>query len=1065
MASDQTKYGDDEPQTEGSNEKEHATPLVEDETQAEPTELDEQEDKGGVTDPEAESSADEPDGGVPVAEAHDASTTPESPAPELTDSVSQLHAAPTPATKKPFWSLLRHHWKIEALIFIAILIVAGGAFAFVRSRSGTTVPKSRFAAVAVPFKIVSTVPASGQDDVVDASKIVLNFSRPVDASKLNGDFFVSPVADGTYSQGANPEQAIFTPKVPFAQATSVKVMVHGEYESEDGSKLGADYSFGFTTATPDNGVAFERSGFIEKLGSVQAGTKQSYSIMAGDSVKTGNTVTIYTGSVQQLLTSLTYADQQSPEGYTYPDFAQATVDTAGLSTATTKTSLKDGDTFDFTPAKGVYLLVDTNNGIQAGYSWLVASDFGIVLRQDDQQVVFLAEDLATGSATTADLTLYNLHNSVQQLDELSIDGMAAKQLPFKPSLDIVVAKHGDDVAVVPVSTYLTLADIRVQKDLSTSDTIYGLTDRPTYNPGDTVNYAAFVRTDNDAAYQIPDSGSLQLYVAAYPGGTHYADATAPISAGGVVHAAFTIGAGAIPDGQTSQQLYVYNGSANNPTDADSPAGAFTVTSTKPSVWRIGVSFAKSDYLASDTIAATVTGTDSSGASLAGKKVAVTIYNKNYYEGDAADNLSSFGTYGSAINDQPITLTLDSSGHATVPIDVSKFPAGSSQVATVQASATDPNGITAGGGASAVVHEGNGTLTFGPSRTVVTSGGQIVGRVYVHALDGSPLSNTTVAYQLSMYQGDTPKQLTSGSTTTDSNGFAEIDLAAGNYPAGTSLTLTASTSDTSGNRISAANYYYVQGADDNIAHSDVQLADLDIYGASDDAQVGQTLALTVDAPQAINALVTTERGRIHSYKLVNLKQGKNSFPLQVSADLAPSFSLIFSYFQGGTYYTEGVTFNVTPSDKQAAVQLTAPAMVQAGHTSAVSVKVSGKSGQPLSSSVIFGAVSANVYDLNNQVTPNIFDYLYSTRDITTNASSSLTGIGSGGGKCGGGGFDQPALLNPLGTTALWQPALTTDATGTATVQLQLAKGTWRVYAYAIGGDDSSVGSSFTTITAQ
>lgn len=955
---------------------------------------------------------------------------------------------------------LRRH-KLVFIASAALVLLAGGATAALVYRHTTVVqPKSKFTAVVLPFQIVSTIPANNATGVVDASKIVLKFNRAVDPAKLEGDLFSSPAVTGTFTQGANDHEAVFTPVKPYDGGTAVQIMVHGEFQSLDGSKLGADYTFAFATQTPNNNVVFMRDGYYDTVGSVKAGTSQSYTINAGNQVKTGNTITIYKSSVDQLIDSLTYTLHDNG-GYTSKDFIHSGVDTAGLASVTTKSNLSDGATFSFTPDNGIYVIAATNGGKQVGYAWLVASDFGVIMRQDDQQAVFSVQDLTNGGPTSANLTLYNLAGHVNQLKQLNITGVDAAQLPYSPSLDLVVATHNGDTAVVPVTAPESLADLRVQKDLSTSTVMYGLTDRPTYATGDTVHYAGFIRTDNDANYQVPTNNTIHLFVSDSAGGTHFADLDVPIQSGGVVNGSFTINAHAIPSGETSQQLYVYDGSAANSIDASTPAGAFTLTSSKPTDYRLSVQFSKSDYVASDSIYATVSGFRPDRSPLSNQQVAVTIYAKTYYEGAPASNLASFGTYGDKV--ASTTITLNSSGQATVPIDVSKFPAGSSQVATVQASFNDLSQTTVAGGASAVVHEANGTLTFAPSRTVIPSGGKLIGRVYAKTLSGSPIANTAVSYTIGTTDAGNVKQFANGSVTTDANGYAEIAQQIGSYPVGTTFALTAWTADASNNKITATTYYYIQDPSGGSSFSEIQLSNLDIYGIPAKITSGQTVSLTIDSPQATHTLVTLERGRVHSYKALDLVAGKNTYSFDITDDLAPSFSLVFSYFQNGRYYTEGTSLQVLPTSKQGNMVLTMPATLQAGQSAGVNVQLRDGSGAALRAPVILGAVSANVFDLSNQVVPDIFDYLYSPREITTNASSSLTGIGSGGGRCGGGGFDQSALLNPLGATAVWQPGLATDASGSVTAKLSLPKGVWRVYAYTMGSN-GEVASAYTTVTA-
>jgi uncharacterized protein YfaS (alpha-2-macroglobulin family) len=122
------------------------------------------------------------------------------------------------------------------------------------------------------------------------------------------------------------------------------------------------------------------------------------------------------------------------------------------------------------------------------------------------------------------------------------------------------------------------------------------------------------------------------------------------------------------------------------------------------------------------------------------------------------------------------------------------------------------------------------------------------------------------------------------------------------------------------------------------------------------------------------------------------------------------------------------------------------------------------GNPLATDVVLGVVGNNVFNLNDSVTPDMFTFLYGPREITTNSSSSLTGVGSGGGKCGGGGYDQPDLLNPLGTTISWKPTVSTDASGKLTTSVKLPAGTWRIYAYTMSAG-SQVGATGLTVVAK
>ncbi len=962
-----------------------------------------------------------------------------------------------------------------SLAGLAVVIAAAGTgawWASARLGVGHAKPVSRFTATAVPFAVAGTTPARDAQDVTDGSKIVVDFSRPVDASKLDGDFFVSPQVDGTFSQGTGDKEAVFTPAVPFSSGTIVKIMIHGEYQSKDGTVLGADYSFGFTMATPSNAVLFQRNDYQDIVGSIASGETAQYTLQVGDGVSAKGKVTVYKSDMASLLNSIVYVDKATSDGYSYATFKDNPVNTAAMQSVQTVDSLKDGATFSVNQSDGVYVLVATDNGGQVGSTWLVVSSLGVMARQDDQQTVLSAAMYGSSQPVDITATFYSLKDSVQQVSQADVNGTGNVSTPLGESGDVIVAQTSDGKqAFVPLSINYTLADIRVQKNLSKSHDIYGLTDRPTYQVGDTVKYAGFVRVDNDGQYTVPAAGTtLKMYtLASY--GDHLSDFTATIGAGGTISGEVNVTSKFVPSDGASQNIQIYYAAADQDgAPFDQPIASFTVTKNKPSSDTLHVAFSKSSYIASDTVVATITGKTSAGAPLSGVSATVNIYARQYYEGNESQNQASLGYIGEKLKGSPITVKLNASGQATVPVPVSSLPAGSSQVVTVQANMNDGSGNPVAGGADAVVHEGNGVLVFGSGRSVVSPGSNLVARVYAQTLAGAPLANVLVNYKLqaNTYDAATSSTRTttvaSGQVTADASGFATISIEVNaSYTSSTTFDLNAWTGDANNNKITADNYYYISNG--SSAYSDVELTNIDVSGSPNAVQVGHTMSLTVTAPYDIHALASLERGRIHKYEVVDFHQGDNTYTVQVTSDLAPSFSLVFSYFHDGSPYTEGVTYDVPPVSQQATLSLTSDASSYAANSTAnITLAAKDSDGNPLATDVVLGVVDADVYNLNNEATPDMFNFLFGPREITTNSSSSLTGIGSGGGKCGGGGSDQPDLLNPLGTTLLWKPLLSTNASGMLNASVKLPKGTWRVYAYSMSGD-SVVGSTAITVVSK
>lgn len=271
-----------------------------------------------------------------------------------------------------------------ALILIAIILAAAGygAWKFTHKNSK---PIERFQAAVESFKVVSTDPASNAVDIDPNTTITIDFNEPVNADNLKGQFFVSPMVNGQFTQGKSADEVVFTPDTPFDKGTKVQIMLNGTVQSNRGAKLGANMAFGFTTKVPSDGVLFEKQGLLENIASAESDKKQTFSITVGDQIGGSVDVTLYKSDMDSLLKSLVY--QSTADGGS----GSADIDTTSL-TQLGEQTVKDGDSFDVNQGSGVYVAVATKDSRQVGHVWVVYSSFGLILRQDDQGVTFSAPE-------------------------------------------------------------------------------------------------------------------------------------------------------------------------------------------------------------------------------------------------------------------------------------------------------------------------------------------------------------------------------------------------------------------------------------------------------------------------------------------------------------------------------------------------------------------------------------------------------------------------------------------------------------------------------------------------
>ena len=967
---------------------------------------------------------------------------------------------PTPApVKKPWFrpelifipSLRRklgHKARPTAVaVLLLLLVLIGGLVDWRMVQHTRLADKQTFKFTTAAFKLLSTVPANNATNVNTASNITLNFNQPVNPNTMINNMFVSPSVTGKFSQGGTKDQIVFTPDQPFNKGTKITVMINGTFESSGGTKLGNPYFYGFTTSIPGNGVEFQaQNGLIDNLVSLQSGQKEKFSLLLGSNVAAGASVTLYKGTVSGMLDSLVYGTGK----YGGREFTDLAVSTSGLTPVYHENNISNNENLTVAEPDGLYVAVATSSaGKELGLVWINYSNFGVLLRQDDQKTVYDAQSFNGSSDVAVNMSFYSLNGGVTLDNQTNTKGLTTTDLPYS-KVDLVVAKSGKETAVIPVNIPDSGGDIRVDQNLSNALMVYGLTDKPTYKVGETLSYAGFVRADNDALYTLPGASKINLYVAKYKYATKIASFSVPVDSNGRFSGSINVPASWLTSGDSFDQLQIFAASVGGNQINDTSVASFSVTAAANPASRILVSFSKPSYLNNDQVTATISGTKD-GQPLANTPIELHIYAKDYYENDPAANLENFGYTGNELSISPAKLELNAEGKATYTLNTANLPGnGTSQLVTLEANLPGTSGVGAAGGDSAIIHQGNAVITFGTDRTFIPEGDGLISDIYVNDLSGNPLSGSSVSYQLVSGSGNSV--LASGSVVTDSSGHATINVPASDLSGKNGMQLLVKTTDSQGNSVTNSQYYSVDSGAFGTFTSGASLDQLNINGSSTNLTVGQNVSLNVYSPGNIRALITYDRGRIYNPALMQLSKGSNQLNFSVSKDLAPSFTLTINYFYGGKYHSEGVTFNVSDPAKESKISLVNPAAgFSANKPASVGIKVNNNAGNPLQADVIAEVVSSNAYDLTSSVVPDIFSVLYNPRPIMTSSSSSLSPVGSGGGRCGGGGGDLPSFANALGTTLYWQPNLTTDNSGQTTINFTPPAGSWTLNVYVLSGD--------------
>lgn len=947
---------------------------------------------------------------------------------------------------------------IAALGVVVVVVGSGlGLYLVARARPPVQAPARNVAAApspqpigaqsvaqsvqAVVLTVVKTTPSDGATDIPLNASITLAFNLAMNPATVKNFLTVQasdsgqPNVAGTLKQGKAPQQVVFTPSATFDFGTSVNVSLRTGIQSRDGTKLNSDFTFTFTTILEPKSVDFGA-----RLVSAPAGRPLTVDFQVGQQVGAGSSAPLsiktYKATANDLLAALVYSGGQYLDkpivttSMRLMDSAGTSLRASGARTSTVEAA----DSVTISEPAGIYVVLAMDGNRQAGFVWVDFSRYAILLRQDDQKVVVAGEDLISGATTPKfDIAFYNLMNAVHLKLSGSFTGTAEFPAKFPAGLDIAIATSGGEDVVVPISAPTTGAFIGVSADLSTHPQIFLTTDRPAYKLGEVVKFGGAVRLSNDQSYTVGGGGKVEVW--SWLGGTTLAVAT--VAADGTFGGSFTVPAGAFNGDGTDGQLTVF-ASAFGANHADpnllkTSANIVTLAAHAPTSV-ITVKLDKVSYVASDTVVASLSAVNTKGQPLAGQTVNLTVYaTQHTVQPVEMDSFPSPTTWGEPVLEN-VKVRLDATGHATYSMKASAALKAVDQEITVAVTNGSGKSMAVGAG-TAIVYQATDEVFLLDSRSFHQTGDAygVVAHFLVESRSGARVAGLPMAYELDRtdYQGDNSVTTVvgSGAVTTNSDGLGTIQTTYTGPPA--SLTLRIAGKDLSGDVFEADGGLEFQPGS---ADSDFGItADKIAY------KVGDTANLTVTSGSAVSGLLSFERGRVHQYRWLQLTKGDNVLPVVITPDLAPGFTVVFSYFLNGVDRGAEFTVYVNNSNRLLKVAVVADQPTYAkGQTAHLAVAITDSAGAPVAATILADGYDARMsaYKLVDQV--SIAGAFLTPSPLSTNGTSSLVSVGNfGGGRCGGG--ENIVLGSPYaGRTAVWLTDLATDSAGHATIDVPIVQ---------------------------
>lgn len=682
-------------------------------------------------------------------------------------------------------------------------------------------------------------------------------------------------------------------------------------------------------------------------------------------------------------------------------------------------------------ARGIWYVV-VKAGTATENAFIIRSNVGVVTKEGNDQFIFWAQNFQTKrSVSGGNIILYSLKNPRQELyrTELNQDGIAAT--PLYPDTDIALFTSGEDISLVPVNMqYLNTGYNRSRfSKKSVSSKYFIFTDRPLYRPGDTINFKAILRDDDDARLTIPTGqAEVKIYSESEEDAPYHT--YLPISSGGTLNGSYILPESAKVGYYT---LKVKIPRTNEVQDdwyswEDNTIG-FQVEYFRKPEYSIDVEVPQTEFVSGDPFTFKVKGAYFSGQPLTKGSVTYKVESSDFYDYEYLQDQSlmlsddyRYGYwYGQSVTNG--TVALDSKGEAVVTIDTKAYPGkGGNRVFSIEAEFDDGSGNPSFSRKNILVYPGE----VGIYRKEYTRYGSRVGEPYSLPLVLHPRRAVVVAnqqltvkvhreYWISYQEPDKKypsyRQETQDfpdmTVTTDGKGEGVLTFTP---PTAGSYKFTVSYKDAKGNLISRElhAWFYTENVAYFSGKDRLSLAsDKETYFLGDTARV--TISSVI--PDR-DLLVSLERGRTREYQVVRLSGETVTLNYQVTEEFLPNLFVKVVSFADDTLDRTYLKLPVSLNPKKLKVSLTPDRdKYGPGDTATVNVRTTDTAGNPVSAETAVWAVDKALFELVDQDKRSVLDAFWYERYHGTGEAHSLEGIYVNAAEMGGGCFaaDTPVLM--------------------------------------------------------
>ena len=925
-------------------------------------------------------------------------------------------------------------------------------------------------------KITETTPANGQTEVKNENVIKITFKTPMDEDSFADNISISPTPETKPGLYFSSYQNVHTLNIGTYLLRSQKytVTIGAGVRDQYGVNLGTPYTFSFTTAPYDPNVT------IVPFGTYFATFNQKIIPRIVAQVKNAQQVNyaLYKLNKSDLL-ELYRRRYENVCGNNYTtcrnwqDYNPGNLEKV-------RSWNEDFEVNPNVPVNVVSKITNSQGGaLESGFYFLdvrvstgqhdnlvmIVSNATLTVKKSNQQIFSWAVDQSNGEVISGmDMTLSDSFGKALAEGKTNQDGVWQKDVNLdKTNNLILMATKGNDVVVSSsnwgeginrydfgLPYYYNYQESVDYENSNNRFKLFLTPDRPIYRPGQKVFFKGLIKKDNDAAYaNLTPGEEVSVKIEDAMGREVYRKELG-VNSFGAFFDTFSLS----PDAN----LGYYKINADYKKNANSQE--FQVEEYRKPEMLLTIKNNKDFYLPGETPSLSINSSYYFGAPVANSPVRWSLTasdyffdwskNRNFEFGDFDDYWSRWWGYSggstSVVNNGKGTT--DSQGNLVLhtPFSLDKFK--TSQRLSLEASVSDESNQTVGSSSTVVMHKGGIYVGLHPERYIGRSGEESKVEIVTVAPNESEVPNTSVAVEFFKRTWDTVREqdpdtgkfmyvsrthdnlVSSAIVTTDNLGYTKTAFTP---TEGGTYRVVASVTDPAGNVNRSSCYMWISGYGfmTDRANNDRIL----IVPDKREYNVGEMAAVFVNSPFASGSattLLTAERSKVISYKIVKTSDESNNFPVEIVSNYAPNIYLGAVLIKGGQEIKAPpemkvgyVEVKVTDKKQQLTVDIqTDKKKYKPGETLHAIISTRNLLGHPVASELAVGLVDKAVWDLSSVTLPDIYKFFYQPRNLEVDTSQLLsismdrinanTNLGSKGGSGGCFTAETPVLI-PGGST--------------------------------------------------